>query len=113
MISTDKAQNPARQIEPQEVQKRIEELRLRAEEARKEMLQGVLADALEEARVYRQRRDELAKTSPDDPRLAVLDARILGAERLAQFASGGKGGTTKPLASTAVARKAKKRSGKP
>lgn len=91
------------------------ELRQQAEAARKEMLQEFLADALEESRVYRQRRDELARISPDDPRLAVLDARILGAERLAQFASGPGGGTTRPAGgnkavASADVKKAKKRS---
>jgi hypothetical protein len=114
MIPSDKDSNTGRQVDPQEVLKRVGELRQRAEDARKEMLQGFADDAQEEARVYRQRRDELAKASPDDPRLAILDARILGADRLAQFASGKAGGGTikpvgrrKPATSEA---KAKKRS---
>ena len=61
-----------------------------AENARRELLLRLEQDAIGEARAYKIRRDALAKVAPNDPRLAILDARIQGAERLGEFVHQGR-----------------------
>jgi hypothetical protein len=76
----------ATQTSPQQIKDALDELILQAEGARHQLLQRFAADQEEETRLYKERRDALAKTlPPDHPLLAALDRRILGGTKLFEF----------------------------
>jgi hypothetical protein len=82
------------------VQRQLDSLRKRLEEARQATLTRLGADAKTAARLDHQRRDELAKIlPPGDPLLLAYDRRILGDEQLeifARWASGVSGVSSAP-----------------
>jgi hypothetical protein len=96
--------------DPQQINQAITALRNDVESSRRRLLGSLGADARDEAEAYRQRRDALAQIAPNDPRLAILDARILGALAIVELGDRGgdsrsvptKGGTDKSRTATAT-----------
>ena len=84
---------PATPATPYDVQIKVEEMRATAETTRQQTLARLAQGAQDDAAAYQGLRDDLAKTlPPDDPRLAALDTRILGTQKVIELAGGAGGG---------------------
>jgi len=78
-------------LNPEEIQKRFDEMRSSGDAARQELLQGFADKNKREAEALSRVRTRLRETlGPDDPRLGTLDRRISGTTRVSDFiATGG------------------------